>query len=82
MRADTITSRAGISKGSLFHYFKSKRNLFGICHTFLLNAGPLRGGVAPELAFDRVRIAGARHPPKPRCVKKARRRSALCFVSL
>jgi len=25
---DTITSRAGISKGILFHYFKSKKNLF------------------------------------------------------
>ncbi len=25
---DTIAKRAGISKGSLFHYFKSKKNLF------------------------------------------------------
>ncbi|MEH7389481.1 TetR/AcrR family transcriptional regulator [Bacillus sp. JJ1503] len=25
---DTITSRAGISKGILFHYFKSKKNLY------------------------------------------------------
>lgn len=25
---DTITSRAGISKGLLFHYFKSKKNLY------------------------------------------------------
>ncbi|MDP4090251.1 MAG: TetR/AcrR family transcriptional regulator, partial [Bacillota bacterium] len=25
---DVITSRAGISKGILFHYFKSKKNLY------------------------------------------------------
>lgn len=32
---DTITSRAGISKGILFHYFKSKKNLY----LYLVNYG-------------------------------------------